>query len=568
MSSLAGLQVLALDCQATGASPAFGHVLELGWSVVGPQDAPAEAHWIALPPGHLVPAQVRKLTGYDPRAVPEPALADHEAWRRIREAMPGIDPIPAVIHFARFELAFLRSWASRFEPDGPFPFEVVCLHEIANRLHPELPRLSLRALAGYYGFSLHLARRSRGHVEATAFVWRQIVGQLAERGIGTWADLRSWLGTRAPARPRPKKPVYPIDRDRYRSLPDAPGVYRFLRRNGDVLYVGKATSLRKRASSHFLGRGGKQVAPEMLTQVSDIAVTATASALEAALLENETIKTLRPPYNVQLVDGDAPVWYGTRDFREAAATPGPANPVGPLPSAFAVRPLAALADLLAGRPADVVLRAHAVGVSALWTPEPDVFAAGWRLFEERHARAGAPATAEAPAAAEEVPRSRALELARHLLARDATDDEADAETREDERAWDPERVARHIERAVSQAYRLYRRARWLRLVQDCDVVYREPGGEAPRWLQVRQGILREAGAPEAQRTIEPAPMAHALGSGRADAAPFDRARYDRLRILTTELKRIVRDGGEVSLWLRGRSIPLAGPRLHAVLQLV
>jgi hypothetical protein len=49
---------------------------------------------------------------------------------------------------------------------------------------------------------------------------------------------------------------------------------------------------------------------------------------------------------------------------------------------------------------------------------------------------------------------------------------------------------------------------------------------------------------------------------------FDRARYDRLRILTTELKRIVRDGGEVSLWLLGRGIPLVGPRLRAVLQLV
>src|SRR5207247_2843335 len=108
-----------------------------------------------------------------------------------------------------------------------------------------------------------------------------------------------WLGGRAAARRRPDRPRSPIDRERYRSLPGAPGVYRFLRSNGDVLYVGKAGSLRKRTASHFVGRGGNVLAPEMLTQVSDIAVTVAPSALEAALLENEPIKLLQPPYTVR-----------------------------------------------------------------------------------------------------------------------------------------------------------------------------------------------------------------------------------------------------------------------------
>jgi len=579
VSSLASLQVLVLDCQATGASPAFGHVLELGWGVVRPPQASevvlndvldhAEAHWIALPEGHRVPAQVRKLTGYDPAAA-EPALAAEEAWRRLRAALPGppITPMstPTVIHFARFELAFLRAWSTRFEPGEPFPLDVVCLHDMANRLLPELPRLSLRALAGYCGYSLHLARRSLGHIEATAFVWRHLLGLLASRGIGTWAELRGWLAERPARRPRPSKPAYPVDRERYRSLPDAPGVYRFLRRNGDVLYVGKAASLRKRTTSHFMGRAGKLIAPEMLTQVSDIEVTVVASALEAALLENDTIKSLRPPYNVQLIDAEAPVWYASQDFHAAAVAPSAQHEIGPLPSAFSLRPLGALADLLAGKPADASTRAYAVGVSALWTPEQDVFMAGWRVLLARSA-----ALTETLADEATPPRARALLFARHLLAEGETqienESEAEQEGGADADAWDPERVARHLERAAAGSYRLYRRSRWLRLLHDADVVYREPEALAARQLILRDGAIVSAGEAPSTGELRSPSVASRVSAQRAGQV-FDRARYDRLRILTTELKRILRDGGDVTLWIPGRAHPLSARVLRGVLRLV
>ena len=538
MRSLGGLDVLVLDCQATGASPAFGHVLELGWGVVRagePAPRDCQAHWIALPPGHTVPGQVRKLTGWEPAAA-ETAIADGEAWRRLRGAVADQTPIPTAIHYARFELPFLRDWAARFEPDGPFPFDPVCLFAIANRLYPDLPRLGLRALAGYLGHGLALERRARGHVAATAFVWQRLCAQLAARGMQTWEELQAWMAERAPPRVRPKKPKYPIDSQRFRSLPDRPGVYRFLRCNGDVLYVGKAASLKKRTTSHFMGRAGKLLAPEMLTQVSDIAVTETPSALEAALLENETIKALNPPYNVQLTSGDPRVWYSTPAFDAAAADPDGAHTIGPVPSEYSLRPLGALGALLAGEPATLPVRAHAVGVSALWTPDERVFAAGWALLTARHA--------QATGAASDPARERALQLARHLLAVVAAQEDQEDDPREageDDHAWDPERVARHLERAAAQAYRAHRRARWLRLIHDGDVIYREPGAPRSRRLHIRAGDVTAGdveGASPAGVAVHPAPG-------------FDRTRYDRLRILTTELKRIVRDGGEVAVCTQG-----------------
>ncbi|MFZ5892739.1 MAG: GIY-YIG nuclease family protein [Myxococcota bacterium] len=548
MRSLANLDVLVVDCQATGASPTFGHVLELGWGVVRP-DAPerfgAEAHWIKLPEGHRVPVQVQKLTGYDPSAERED-IADHEAWQRLRAAVALPGGVPTAIHFARFELGFLREWSARFEPEAPFPLDAVCVHAIASRLFPELPRQSLRALAGYLGHSLHLSRRSLGHVEATAFVWRRLCAELATRGIESWEQLQAWLTERAPPKPRSKRPKYPIDSARYRTLPDKPGVYRFLRSNGDVVYVGKARSLKKRTTSHFTGKAGAFTAPEMLTQVSDIAVTLVDSALEAALLENDTIKALKPPYNVQLVGSDQPAWYSNRDFDRALSMADEHHLIGPVPSEYSLRPLSALIALVSDSPSTPLLRAQAVGVSALMPPDEGVFSAGWAELQARHA--------VDLKMSSKSPRRKALRFAKQLLQSPVfskTEEELDQAVESSPRTWDPLRVARHMESAMAQAYRAYRRTRWLRLIHDSDVVFREPDGDVVRLLEVRGGEIVSAKGVES---------GYSPGSrsrpGSESMCDFDRTRYDRLRILTTELKRIVRDGGEVAVYWRGnRRVP-------------
>lgn len=530
--------MLIVDCQTTGASPAFGCVLELGWGVARANQSQllaAEAHWIALPEGQSVPRQVQKITGYEP-AHAEHALPASEAWSRLRQAVQRSAAAPTAIHYARFELAFLRDWSARLEPQTPFPFDAVCVHAIATRLYPDLPRQSLRALAGYLGHSLDLARRSLGHVEATAFVWRSLCAELATRDIVTWEGLQAWLGQRAPAKTRTKKPRYPIASERYRSLPDAPGVYRFLRSNRDVLYVGKAASLKKRVSSHFIGRANKLLAPEMLTQVSEIEFARAESALEAALLENDTIKALRPPYNVQLTATEVRVWYSKRDFSAAACAPDAEYRVGPVAAQSALRALAALSELSSGARSTAQLRAQAVGVSDLWTPDDVVFAAGWAELVARHPAEFALAALR--------PRHGALQLARRLLLSGPQQAAEEPESSDKPEGWDPARVARHIERAVAQAYQAYRRARWLQLLHDCDLVYREPNSAQARRLRIRDGALTEVG--EAPLDWAPTERARPGPAQRADAA-FDRAKYDRLRVLTTELKRVVRDGGQLAV---------------------
>ena len=93
-------------------------------------------------------------------------------------------------------------------------------------------------------------------------------------------------------------------------LPDAPGVY-FFTRGKDILYIGKATSLRDRVRSYLRAevaesRGGRIV--QMLALATGVKHEPTASVLEALLLESELIKKHQPKYNAREKD-DKSYWY-------------------------------------------------------------------------------------------------------------------------------------------------------------------------------------------------------------------------------------------------------------------
>lgn len=88
---------------------------------------------------------------------------------------------------------------------------------------------------------------------------------------------------------------------RIRELPDRPGIYVFKDAAGKVLYVGKAKSLRKRASS-YLTRDHEPRLAAMVAEAVDLEFVVTDSESEALLLENNWIKRKRPRYNVLLRD--------------------------------------------------------------------------------------------------------------------------------------------------------------------------------------------------------------------------------------------------------------------------
>ncbi|MER8371882.1 excinuclease ABC subunit UvrC [Mesorhizobium sp. M1406] len=85
-------------------------------------------------------------------------------------------------------------------------------------------------------------------------------------------------------------------------LPNAPGVYRMMNASGDVLYVGKARSLKKRVTSYAQGRFHTTRIGRMVRETSTMEFVVTRTEIEALLLEANLIKRLRPRFNVLMRD--------------------------------------------------------------------------------------------------------------------------------------------------------------------------------------------------------------------------------------------------------------------------
>ncbi len=98
-------------------------------------------------------------------------------------------------------------------------------------------------------------------------------------------------------------PLPPTVRERVAALPEQPGVYLFRGAGGELLYVGKALSLKKRVASYF--RHARLLPPKvarMVARIAELETRTVASEAEALLLEAQLIKELKPRYNVSFRD--------------------------------------------------------------------------------------------------------------------------------------------------------------------------------------------------------------------------------------------------------------------------
>ncbi len=91
-------------------------------------------------------------------------------------------------------------------------------------------------------------------------------------------------------------------RDAWKRMPAKPGVYRMLGVDGEVLYVGKAKSLKNRVAMYAQGRGHTNAIYRMIHQTASMEIIVTATETEALLLETNMIKRLKPRYNVLMRD--------------------------------------------------------------------------------------------------------------------------------------------------------------------------------------------------------------------------------------------------------------------------
>ena len=544
---LAELDVLALDCQATAPNPADGHLLEIGWSDVRASEpsSPIEAELFQLPEGAELPRRVSRVTGLDEAALAA-GLTPEKVWPSVVKTARSIAErnrqprCTTVIHFSRFEEPYLR-WLEEHVGES-FPLGIVCTHEIVRRLLPALPRRGLRAVAGYFGHSVSELRRASQHVSATAAVWRASVSLLEQKaGVRTLDELDAWLqGPRS--RTKPTR-AYPMSSTKLRGLPNRPGVYRMLRGNGDILYVGKATSLRQRVSSYFQTRAPHaEHILEMLTQARDLELTVTAPRSKQHWKKSMRSRNSHRLTTKRFAPASARSCSRQPALDHVSDTPEGEHRLGPLAGSDIWKAVALIVldrqNNLDTTPSEVLV------VPESYAPEESTFRSGFERFRSELGTTSLLA--------------HGARLWRESL-EDDVEEEFQLEMQYDIGAerWTPEGVKNHLHDVVKRVANLVRRGHWLCLLSESTLVWDEPG-EGEIALVIEEGRIRS----RHDRFTAQAATYRTFDERRRS---FDLDTYDRLTVLTKEIRRLVSQDRPLHLHV-GPSATLTNDQLRARLR--
>lgn len=288
---LGELTFAVLDFETTGLYAGAAEILEVGiYEVHGGRITPSYASLVR--PRGRVPAEITALTGIDFEMVRD-APSIEEVLDPLEEALAGR---VLVAHNAAFDRSFLDR---ALVDHGRLPFAgpVLCTQRLARRVRTDLLRRSLDALCEAYGLPNTARHRARGDAEVTARLLVEFLELARDLGARTLRELAALCS---------EKPQGGVDFSRYAfgparlaHLPHAPGVYRMLARDGEVIYVGKARDLHQRVGSYFTGRAKGKLAA-IREALHDLELVPCDSELEAILLESAEIHRLRPRLNVQV----------------------------------------------------------------------------------------------------------------------------------------------------------------------------------------------------------------------------------------------------------------------------
>lgn len=213
-------------------------------------------------------------------------------------------------HNLQFDLSFLRN-EIQLTGDDFTPLKTLCTLKIARRLFPHLKSRSLTPLANYLKIKNKNSHRALGDAETTARVLIKILKLLQnEHGINTLDELLSFQGSLKSFQNLEIKPELQND---FYNLPNAPGIYYFLNSKNEIIYIGKAKSLRERVKTYFSSNADTRV-KRIIRQAKHLRHVVTNSELTALLAEAESIKIKKPRSNKMLKG------YGNKYFIQIIKT--------------------------------------------------------------------------------------------------------------------------------------------------------------------------------------------------------------------------------------------------------
>jgi DNA polymerase III subunit epsilon len=268
-----------VDIETTGLSPRTERITEIA-IILHDGIAVTERYSTLLNPEIPIPYFITKLTGISNDMVAGSPYF-YEAAETIARMLEGRI---FIAHNVNFDFSFIQAEFNRL---GYYlKNKCACSARTSRLAFPGFSSYSLGELCRNLGIVIHDRHRAMGDAEATAILWEMIlksgVADSVKQSIASPGNHVKFKANRWASL--------------VNKLPEAPGVYYFHDKPGDVIYVGKSTCIRKRVMSHISGNArGRQA--RMLEMMEDISFELTGSDLLARLKESDEIKKLQPVFN-------------------------------------------------------------------------------------------------------------------------------------------------------------------------------------------------------------------------------------------------------------------------------
>jgi DNA polymerase-3 subunit epsilon len=280
------------DFETTGTSAHHDKVIEIGIAKVL-KGKIIDTFSSFINPGRPVPYYITQLTGISNSDVQDAPYFD-EVFYQIKEFIG--DSI-LVAHNLSFDHSFLKHECANHELEMP-QNHAICTLRLARILYPSFPSKSLGNLVKQLKIRHRNVHRGLGDATAAAKILLRMFKQLREEHeIDSVPDLINFQkGTAAqePFRMIKKKLM-----DDVSNLPNSPGVYFFRNAKDQIIYIGKAKSLKERLRNYFMSNAIRK-AKEIVRKSSSLGFYKTNSELTALIAETELIKIHNPKTNTLL----------------------------------------------------------------------------------------------------------------------------------------------------------------------------------------------------------------------------------------------------------------------------
>ena len=274
------MKIAVIDVETTGLNPVENRITEIGMVLI--EDNVIVHRFDSLiNPEITIPSKIKQLTGIDDNLLKgQPVFAEIAA--HIQELT---EDHLIVGHHVNFDYSFLKNEMKLAGYN--FTRKTLCTAELGRFLFSNLNSYSLSSLARFFKVVNRRPHRALPDAEVTAEVFLKMIEHQEQGFIGSLIQ-KSQKSNLVPSH---------LKETVYQKLPQKPGVYYFIGKNGKPLYIGKAANLRSRVLSHFRGEGNSLKILALGAQIKKIDFRETGNELIATLLEDHEIRHYWPVLN-------------------------------------------------------------------------------------------------------------------------------------------------------------------------------------------------------------------------------------------------------------------------------